>query len=187
MNFGRKFDVAFAKLIELEGSKYVDDPYDHGGATKFGLSKKFLDAHFKKDVSKETIESFTIEQAKEIYYDAFWKANNLESINNPKIVTLIFICEVHLGSFVANVLLQHAINDLAEYFDLKKVEVDGIIGKNTLDCLNDFCVKNDRQLLIDKIYIYHIVNRYRKLASNFGQSEYLLGWINRLYKIDSRT
>lgn len=37
-----KFDIAFDYVIENEGTKFVNDPTDRGGATKFGISEKFI-------------------------------------------------------------------------------------------------------------------------------------------------
>ena len=41
--FSERFEHAFAELLGIEGG-FVDDPVDRGGATKYGISLRFLKA-----------------------------------------------------------------------------------------------------------------------------------------------
>jgi lysozyme family protein len=58
------FDEAFDRLIGHEGG-YVNNPLDPGGETKFGISKR--------SYPSVNIATLTLNGAKAIYYQDFWK------------------------------------------------------------------------------------------------------------------
>ena len=58
------FDTAFSRLIDSEGG-YINNPADPGGETKFGISKRSY-----PDLD---IANLTVDQARTIYYDDFWR------------------------------------------------------------------------------------------------------------------
>jgi lysozyme family protein len=58
------FDQAFSRLIDSEGG-YVNNPSDHGGETKFGISKR--------SYPQLDITNLTLDGAKAIYLRDFWE------------------------------------------------------------------------------------------------------------------
>lgn len=60
-----RFDKCVEFVLASEGG-YVNDKYDAGGETKFGISKR---AYPDLDII-----NLTIEQAKDIYYKDYWCA-----------------------------------------------------------------------------------------------------------------
>ena len=62
------FDKAFEIVIGLEG-KPTNDPNDPGGFTIFGLSKRF---------NPEVHEGTTLEEAKELYLERYWKPSGAD-------------------------------------------------------------------------------------------------------------
>ena len=57
------FDKAFQLTVGLEGG-YSNDPRDPGGATRYGIAKKYH--------PQEDIENLTLDRAKEIYLAEYW-------------------------------------------------------------------------------------------------------------------
>ena len=149
------FETAFELVIKKEGG-YVNDPYDKGGETKYGISKK---AYPELD-----IKNLTLEKAKHIYYKDYWlksKANQMPA----RLALIHFDTAVNTGVKTAGKILQRALN--RQGFNLI---VDGIVGNKTLDAVK----KAD----IDKLLADYTIerNKYYLLT---GNNRYLKGWINR--------
>ena len=69
------FDTAIKKVLKHEGG-YVDHKNDPGGATKYGISLRFikqsntdLDLDNDGDIDADDIKEMTEDKAKEIYKD----------------------------------------------------------------------------------------------------------------------
>lgn len=149
------FETAFELVIKKEGG-YVNDPYDKGGETKYGISKS---AYPNLD-----IKNLTLEKAKQIYYKDYWlksKANKMPA----RLALIHFDTAVNTGVKTAGKILQRALN--RQGFNLI---VDGIVGNKTLDAVK----KAD----IDKLLADYTIerNKYYLLT---GNNRYLKGWINR--------
>lgn len=172
--YSQSYEAAFNKLMIQEGLSYTNDSNDHGGPTKFGLTQKFLEAYYKRGFQEQEIQCMGIDEAKKIYFEAFWDKNNYEQILNQEFASRLFSFCVHRGEWQANSTAQNAANIL--YGNLA-LNIDGRIGDKTIQIINNL---NKEALL--KIFLSLCVDQYRLLASNPGQSTYLLGWLNRLYK-----
>jgi len=111
------FDSAFEALIGHEGG-HVDHPYDPGGETKFGISKR--------SYPEVSIASLTLNGAKAIYRRDFWdrvKADELPS----ELRSLLFDGAVNAGVAQSIKWLQRAVG----------VRDDGVIGPVTLAAIAD--------------------------------------------------
>jgi lysozyme family protein len=91
------FDQAFDRLIGNEG-KYVNNPADPGGETKYGISKR--------SYPNVDIANLTVEGAKEIYLRDFW---NPIGDAHPAIKFQVFDFAVNSGIQTAIRKLQAAI------------------------------------------------------------------------------
>ena len=65
----------FPWLFDIEGRKYENDPSDPGGATKYGIDQR---SHPNVD-----IKNLTEEEAKQIYWEEYWKKNDCERFDYP--------------------------------------------------------------------------------------------------------
>jgi len=149
------FETAFNLVIQKEGG-YVNDPYDRGGETKYGISKRsypYLD-----------IKNLTLQQAKEIYYRDYWIPSKAYLLP-PQLAIMHFDTAVNTGIKTANKILQKALN--RQGFNLV---VDGIIGPKTLSAVKN---ANLSKLLAD--YTIERNRYYLKL----GNQRYIRGWLNR--------
>lgn len=117
------FDKAFDLVVmHNEGGSrkdggYVNDPYDIGGETKYGISHAAY--------PKITIKSLTLDQAKAIYKRDYWLRNKCDKMPWP-IACVFFDCVVNHNPIEATRWLQSALG----------VTADGIIGPKTLAAID---------------------------------------------------
>jgi lysozyme family protein len=117
------FTDAFKSLLEFEGG-YVNDKYDPGMETKFGISKR--------SYPTVDIKSLTLEGAKKIYYNDFWSKNKYFQIHNSQIGCKIFHNTVNMGAKQSHIILQRALRALGN----ASLAEDGILGPKTLEATN---------------------------------------------------
>lgn len=146
-------------VLKWEG-EYVNDPNDPGGETKYGISKRSF--------PNEDIKNLTKKRTSEIYYNDYWLKLSCDVF--PKYMALcIFDGGVNSGVVQSTKFLQRALH-------FKESNVDGIIGKQTLNAIynryDDFDLINDymkeRILFLNKLSTFN----------RFGE-----GWIKRVLDI----
>lgn len=105
------FNLAIPVILEHEGSRFVNDKDDPGGATKYGISLRFLkdylagnkgrmqefDIDRDGDVDADDIALFTREAATAIYREAFWSPDRLSDIDSQALATKLLDVAVHCG------------------------------------------------------------------------------------------
>lgn len=162
------FNQVFLEVIGIEG-RYVNDPDDRGGETKFGISKR---AYPELD-----IKNLTIEQAKEIYLKDYWQECGLDAVENYEIAHEIFDTGVNMGVVIAKKIFQKALNYLnRNQRDFPDLIVDGIIGRKTI-------LAYDR---VDKRILLKVLNglqfmRYTQIVDyDPRQEKYFNGWMKRV-------
>lgn len=132
------FDRVIDVVLRHEGG-YVNNPNDPGGATKYGVSLRFLADYTQYDVTGDgkitvdDIKAMTVDDAKKIYKDLWWNKFGYSRIADDTIATKVFDYAVNMGAGQAHKLLQRAIN---RAFGMKLVD-DGVLGPNTLSVLNN--------------------------------------------------
>lgn len=169
------YDKATALVIRHEGG-LVDDKYDPGGITKWGISKRFLIIHnidLNGDgvIDNQDIIDMTMEQCQGIYKTYFWDKYPFRKVKYEPLAIKLFDMSFPLGEPQAFKLFQRSINDMGG-----DIKVDGILGSKTIAGANKF---NGEQLL------HHFQERlkdfFQKLASNRPDSKrFLNGWLNRV-------
>ena len=169
------FDIAFNEVIGIEGG-YVNRGDDRGGETKYGITKRFY--------PEEDIAGLTLERAKVIYYEDYWKNKKLDldrvAAFDPKIATKLFSLGVNQGIPTAAKFLQEALNLFSRNGMLfYRIKVDGWAGSATMGCL-------EKLKGYDKPLMYKCINglqfmRYYDIVNNDrGQEINFPGWTRRL-------
>lgn len=151
------FEPAMALVLKHEGG-YSNDPHDHGGETKYGISKAafpYLD-----------IKNLTLLQAKQVYLDHFWLPYQIAAINNQHIANFIFDLLVNMGPGHDTQIVQRACNNLENDLD-----VDGRMGPHTLQAINGADP--------DKLKA-QIVIEANKFYINLHQPVFLKQWLARV-------
>jgi len=123
----------FVKVILKHEGGYVDHPNDPGGATKYGISLRFLksngiDINVDGRIDKKDIVELTIDEAVQIYRSFFWDKMRLDGISNELLKLHLFDMGVNAGTKTAIKILQRMIG----------VEADGLIGSKTLAAINAY-------------------------------------------------
>lgn len=198
--YSRRYAAAARKLLVIEGG-FVDDPKDRGGATKYGISLRFLaaegafdedgdgkadfDLDLDGDIDGQDIRLLTRGDAVYLFHRCFWMPLQADTFPAP-IGEMMFDQAVNGGAVAARKLLQRAINNSLLLIPASKkgvalLKVDGVVGVATRSCL--------RQVLewpglgmpaLVTAYRDAVRERYRAIARRFpSQQRYLEGWLAR--------
>lgn len=151
------FDKAIAFVLAEEGG-YVNDRYDPGGQTKYGISKA--------SYPNVDIYNLTLEQAKNIYRKDYWEKSGgaIDDIS-PQVAIALMDTAVNLGLRTANIFLQQVIHTKA----------DGIIGPMTRASLASCDLD---QVLLDLLVARQL--RYTELGT---WHRYKRGWTRRVFRL----
>ncbi len=181
MQYSDRFERLFQHLLVDEGGYLPQDKAvklgDSGGATKYGISLKFLksvgvkEVDFNNDgiINEKDIIVLNKEQAKELYYRYFYSPL-YEQILDIKIANRLFNFGVNAGKKRAVRLLQIVINKILK---TKLLKEDGVFGNKTLAALNN----------IDPDIVYlNYRNAIEIFYRSLNKPNFLKAWLNRLYR-----
>lgn len=153
----KSFNEIIETVLKHEGG-YVDDPYDKGGQTNYGISKR---AHPDVDIKR-----LTRQQAKQIYYDHYWipsRAQELpERLRGP-----YFDMVVNHGQQNAVRILQQACNGRPGI----QIAQDGLIGPQTIGA--------SRKLEKKRLISYRVLFFAHIIENNETQERFWYGWFRR--------
>lgn len=163
-----RFDKAVSKVLFFEGG-YVDNPYDPGGETNFGITKRLARRWGYEGDMKDMTEN----TAKEIYRDMFWKKYRINEIEDINIAVELMEEVVNMGAKIPILNLQKIYNKFSE----NTISEDGIIGSETINAVNSYEYPED-------IFLWQNIlqgNRYWDLTDeNESLLRFLRGWGRRL-------
>lgn len=162
------FDRAFEHVIGVEGG-YSNDPFDHGGPTKFGITQDVLASSRGKPVDEEDVKNLQLAEAKMIYRSRYWNAMELDGVKSELLQAILFDQAVNRGVAAASKSIQQLVG----------VKTDGKIGPKTLEAINGTEAK---------ALAFHFVcaaqEAYARIVQhNTSQSVFLVGWLRRSFKL----
>lgn len=199
--YSPRFAVAVRKLLKIEGG-FVDDPKDRGGATKYGISLRFLAAegHFDHDLDGRAdfdldldgdvdwidIRLLTRGDAVFLYHRCFWQKLLADTLPAP-VGEMLFDQAVNGGLSSARKLLQRAINTCAmnpgfrAARPFRTVVVDGEIGSKTRESLSEILQwPTLGSAAFAEAYRAAAAERYRAIVRRWpDQQRFLNGWLAR--------
>lgn len=178
------FDPAIKVVLQHEGG-YVNNPNDPGGATKFGISLRFLKGipefgDFNGDgiVDIQDIKNMDRADAVTIYKACWWDKYKYYNIDDQTLATKVFDLSVNMGANRAHILLQQALNNA---FHLN-LDCDGVIGPATLSVINELDDSTEQILLTE--YCNQVWGFYQRLIANKPSLKvFEKGWKNRAYSL----
>lgn len=194
--YSRRYAAAVAKLLSVEGG-FSDNPADRGGATKYGISLRFLKDEGKIDANHDGLADFDLDMdgdidgadvrllspinAVSLYYRCFWQRDNCESFAAP-IGEMLFDQAVNAGGLAAKKLLQTAINSCSVHIaGVPRLVVDGVLGVKTRAAMAAVVEHPALGMAaLAEAYREAARARYRAIAAaDSSQRQFLHGWLNR--------
>lgn len=130
------FDRAVAHTVGIERG-FSHHPADSGGATRFGITERLARAFgYVGDM-----RDLPIQLAVEIYRKNFWELLNLDAVAvlSAPVAMELFDTAVNTKQGFASASLQRCLNIFnREQADYADIDVDGLIGADTLASLSAF-------------------------------------------------
>lgn len=174
------FSLAFDHLVEVEGG-FSNIAQDHGGATKLGISLRFLellpldeaDLNGDGHVSIDDIHALTEHDARDFYRRHFWQHYRLDRLLVHRPAVKLFGMLVNMRGRVAGRAAQRALHACGHF-----VAVDGLIGPKTLRAINS---------AEPRVYLAALraeqAGVYRRIVERDPeQAVFIGGWLHRAYR-----
>lgn len=135
--YPKDFRLAVQSAVGIEGQG--EDPRDHGGATQWGISRRFAQALVKRDsawrerldfdgngrVTAGDIRNVSMELAIRIYFEEFWKRFEIDKVGWPAaLIALSYF--INMPPRDARAILQRAL-----CYAYGQISVDGLMGPET--------------------------------------------------------
>lgn len=176
----------FGRILKVEGG-YANDKFDRGGATKYGISLRFLAINGLLDLDKDGYADFDLNRdgrvdamdvqlltpanAEAIYLRVFYIESGFWSLPAPFDAAL-FDFGVNAGTGTAVKALQRALNA----FNAPPVKVDGVLGPNTRGALKERLAQGP----VLARYREQAAAHYRAIIANDNtQKRFEKGWLLR--------
>lgn len=129
-----KYDKNFEKVINyiFDSEKgFSNHKFDKGGRTNLGITQSTYNAwRSKKNLSPRDIKVITKEEAKQIYYEEFWKPSGAYKIQDLRESYLLFDMSVNSGPVTARRLYEKSNGNIYKYLNDRKIYYDNIIKKD---------------------------------------------------------
>lgn len=180
----KTLERALEHTRRFEGG-YVNDPDDPGGATKYGISLRFLreldeierfDYDGDGDLDAEDVRALTTDDADRVYAAHFWN-ERFERLD-PLVAIKLFDFGVNVGPRQRTRFAQRAANEI----EPGRLIVDGILGPHTLEALREFGAHPTQAPRLCGDLEDHAARFYYDLAERRRASrKYLFGWLRRCY------
>jgi lysozyme family protein len=156
-------------LLEREGGTYTDDPVDHGGPTRWGITMPVLAEFRRCAVTPAQVEVLTREEAAEVYEHLYLIRSGFLHIVDERVRVLCLDWAVNSGITSATKALQRLVS----------VDVDGVCGPVTIGAVN----RMDGRALVKALgrarqaFYCHIVQQ------SPDQIRFLQGWLARNWAV----
>lgn len=154
--------------VKLEGG-LVNNPFDKGGITKFGITKPTL-AWFRKvdvrTITDDDIRNLTSSDAEVIFEAKFVKGPGFDIIPDSVLKSNLVDFAILSGPSIAILNLQ----------DVLGVEGDGKIGPKTTAALSKASLPDINIQIVKK----RLAMVCRLVEKDPSQRQFLAGWVNRI-------
>jgi len=159
------FQTALAFALDIETSKYTNDPDDAGGPTKWGITSKTWEEAIERGlvIRDKPLTAASRSHAETIFRALYWDPIRADDLW-PPLALLVFDCAIHSGISQAALLLQRVL----------RVEEDAVVGPDTLAAAR----LRPRETAI--LFVSERLKFYQKLIlQRPSQVKYANGWRTR--------
>lgn len=148
------FHKLFKKVMAFEGG-YSDHPSDHGGRTKWGLTKG------QAESNGVDFDTLTITDVEKIFFAEYYQCNRIGHLMGSSIHDFMFDWCVHSGPRVIKIMQE-----------VLGVETDGVIGPITGKAAKKHNFLRDMQRA-------RLKDQVRICDRSVKQEDFLVGWARR--------
>lgn len=167
-------DIIDRVIADEGGDRFVCNPADPGGATKFGITARGIKDYWNHEATPEQIQALTHADAVAFY---LWlmARTKIDKISNDDVRWFVFDAAVHMGATQATKLLQRALG----------LKDDGVLGPLTLTAVPYLDgTKLCRLIAVEQMLFYgRLAAKNLTDADRDGipdQLEFLGGYLERL-------
>jgi len=174
-------DKIINDIIAAEGG-YVDNPYDSGGPTNFGVTRPVARAAGYMGMMKD----MPVELAFRIYSTRYWDSvmgDDLEKVS-PAVAKEVVDTGVLCGQGRASSFLQvclNAFNRREKYY--KDIEVDGNIGPATIEALKAYSKVRDDGALVKALNVLQGAFLIDLTLRREKDEEFVYGWLKNRVEV----
>lgn len=172
------FQKAIKETLGFEGG-FVDDPADPGGATNWGVTEEVARKHgYNGDM-----RNFPQSKAIQVYKIDYWYKNNLQDIAkyDEEIALELFDTGVNMGIRTAGKFFQRALNCLNREETLfHNLDIDGIVGSNTVNVLTKLGRKQDKNTLLKMLNALQGAKYIELCEKKETNERFVRGWFRRV-------
>lgn len=162
-------DAIDALIAREQG--FVNDPLDHGGPTKYGITQETL-AHWRgHPVTVDDVRSLEKAEARAIYEHRYLTGPHIDRIPHKDLRAFVLDIGVMSGPATAIRLLQQCLHD--EHG--QALTADGVIGPSTLHAL----WADDEANTIQKLVRQRCIQLVNLVQETPDQLKFLEGWVTR--------
>lgn len=159
------FQVALARCLKFEGSEFVNDPDDLGGATRYGITQTTYN-RFRTGKPARSVAEISANEISEIYFKMYWLPSGCTQLPTP-LSQVMFDTAVQFGVGDAVRMLQFLVGTTP----------DGIFGRLTLNAIIQTGTKAN--FLARAMVVMRKLRRHERVLENAKQKKFLQGWLNR--------
>jgi len=154
-------ETAWKWILLAEGVAQTNDPVDHGGATRYGISKA-------NHPTAWTNGPPSAEQARAIYDQDYWATARCGEI------------PPEMGIMLFDLMVQHPPQRAVKIWQrCLGVRADGIIGETTVAA----ALRADPAALTDRYYPARALYYHAISLSEPSQARFIQGWFGRLFRL----
>ena len=127
----RNFEKILELLFGIEGG-YSNNPNDKGGMTNYGITQNTFNAWRKMNNRPlgSVKTDLTKEEAKNIYYNMYWKEVGADNYADPRDAMILFDMAVNSGPSEAKRVFEQSNNNFYDMLDNRRKYFDKIIERN---------------------------------------------------------
>ncbi len=164
------FGYCFTYTVGIEKG-FVNDPADHGGATKYGITAGTLTRWRKQPVSVDDVRELSLAEAESIYRALYWTPICGEQLVQLPIAIALFDTAVLFGVGVSTIYAQQSLVSSGMV-----LAIDGTLGARSVLGLNTVTastfLKHLHELLTTRIAAI--------VAKDPGDTKFRNGWEKRV-------
>lgn len=158
-------------IIQKWEGGYSNHKNDNGGCTMKGITISAYRKFYGEDKTCSDLKNITDKEWLHIFQEGYWNPCKADEIDSQIIANIIVDWAWMSGVKTAVKKVQKILN----------VDVDGVIGKNTLYAIN----KCNEEILFNDIYNERVKFYTNIVEDKPSQKIFLNGWLNRLNDIDT--